>query len=760
VRQYELCKRRGMSLVTLTDHDTIAGGLQLVDRPDFFLSEEVTAVFPENSCVLHVLTWNITPAQHEEIQARRRDIYRLSEYLDREGIAHALAHPLLSPTWNLDPDTFEKLLLLFPTFEGTNGLTDRRIEPDLHTLLERLTPEVIAALARKHGIAPRGATPHRKALTAGSDDHVHRRCGTAYVEVAGAGLSPAEMLERCMAGEAATVGRQAHLNAMALCVKHTTYHHLKQRQAERADFRNPFVEMMDLIAGRPPTSDACGCEGGGFVASLLDGARRASQEMGKPFDILEIPEHPSEEDDARVVDAIARVSDKVIERALGGLLEGAQDFDLYRIFGALRDLAGGLTTAAPVFFAADHFGKQDQQVRRLWERWSAFPLPPRQERLAVFSDSLEQVDGVSTWCKRFVAKALNAGRDVLVPYCGELPDHIRDEVGSERFHRVGEVTGFNVPLYSGLRFHMPSLIGLLEWAWRERISHVELATPGPMGLCGLLIAKVLRLPITASYHTEVPSLVKLFGGNALMERAARRYLAWFYARVDRVFAFSPGSRDTLLEMGVRADKLSLMPMAVDPEDFSPAHRSHGVFEVLNLDVGDRPVVLSVGRISEEKNLPLIVEAVGRLQGRRPAPVLVVVGDGPERVALEARTRHAEHVRFVGQQCGDILKKLYASARLFVFASRVDTLGLVNMEAMSSGLPVIVPSDACIADLVEHGVSAEVYEFGAGALSAAIARVLDDPGHAARLAAGGREAMIQRWKGSSFAEIWKTLTQQP
>src|SRR4029079_16405509 len=252
VRQYELCKSRGMSLVTLTDHDTIAGGLTLVDRPDFFLSEEVTAVFPESGCVMHVLTWNITPAQHEEIQERRRDIYRLCEYLNRAGVAHGLAHPLLSPTFDLDPGTLEKLILLFPVFEGVNGLTDRRIEPDLTALLERLTPEVIAALARKHGIAARGATPHRKALTAGSDDHVHRRCGTVFSEVAGAGLSPRQMLERCLAGEARLVGEQAHLNTMAMCVKHTTYHHLKQRQAERPDFRNPFVEMMDLMAGRPP----------------------------------------------------------------------------------------------------------------------------------------------------------------------------------------------------------------------------------------------------------------------------------------------------------------------------------------------------------------------------------------------------------------------------------------------------------------------------------------------------------------------------
>jgi glycosyltransferase involved in cell wall biosynthesis len=97
--------------------------------------------------------------------------------------------------------------------------------------------------------------------------------------------------------------------------------------------------------------------------------------------------------------------------------------------------------------------------------------------------------------------------------------------------------------------------------------------------------------------------------------------------------------------------------------------------------------------------------------------------------------------------------------VFVFASRIDTLGLVNMEAMASGLPVLVPDDACIAEFVTHGLSAECYSFGAAGLADALGKVLDDPLRAARLAAGGRQAMIERWNEASFTRIWKSLTQQ-
>jgi glycosyltransferase involved in cell wall biosynthesis len=244
----------------------------------------------------------------------------------------------------------------------------------------------------------------------------------------------------------------------------------------------------------------------------------------------------------------------------------------------------------------------------------------------------------------------------------------------------------------------------------------------------------------------------------MLERGLRRYLAWFYGQADRVFVMSSRSREMLGELGVKPGKIEIMPVAVDPDDFSPAHRSETVFDFLNVKVGDRPVVLSVGRISEEKNLPIIVDAVERLQSRAPAPILLVVGDGPERKRLEARCQGKAFVSFLGLQCGETLKRLYASARVFAFASRVDTLGLVNMEAMSSGVPVLVPADACIAEYVTHGRSAECYEFGADGLAAAIGRVLDDPSHARRLAREGRQAMIDRWEGAAFSRIWQSMTQ--
>src|SRR6185369_10341953 len=98
---------------------------------------------------------------------------------------------------------------------------------------------------------------------------------------------------------------------------------------------------------------------------------------------------------------------------------------------------------------------------------------------------------VSTWCKRFLAPARAEGRDVVMPYCGTLPAHVADATG---FQALPAITSFTLPFSARVTVHVPSLVDTLQWAWRENVTHVELATPGPMGLVGLLVAKVLRLP--------------------------------------------------------------------------------------------------------------------------------------------------------------------------------------------------------------------------------------------------------------------------
>lgn len=760
VRQYELCKARGMDLVTLTDHDTIDGGLILIDRPDFFLSEEVSARFPDEDCIIHVLTWNITPAQHERIQAARDDVYRLVELLQSEKICHGLAHPLLSMNWKLDASVVEKLILLFPTWELMNGLVDSRMQGDLEAILSGIDAGVVARLEREHDLKARGATPHRKALTGGSDDHVHRRAAAVFTEIDGRAASASDFLVAVEAGQTRVAGEQANLASMTLAASHTAYSFLSSRRDEKPEYVDPFVDLVDLLAGRLDVARYTGGPGNGsrvdFVASLREAAAGAALTPAAGLDVLAAEGQPTLERDERVAGALARVIDRLLERSLSEMWEAVIDFDLYRLFGAGRDLFAALTTAGPFIGAADHFAKQDQQATHIRDTWRAFPLPERQERLAIFSDSIDHVDGVASSCKRFASAARKAGRTVLVPTCGDQLPLVPGDAGAS-FVKLERAATFSNPLYPAYTVHLPSLVGTLDWMWRERITCVELATPGPMGLIGLVAAKLLRLPVTASYHTEVPGLIECATNNPFLVQTARKYLCVFYRQVDRVFSFSQASRAKVISLGVEPTKVQLLPVSLDPDEFSPEHRAPEVFEALELDVDGRFVVLSVGRVSKEKNLDVVIDAVAALQDRATPPLLLIVGDGPELGALEARAAGCSFVRFLGPQQGETLKRIYASSDVFAFASQIDTLGLAAMEAMCSGAPVLVPRGTGISELVRHGKNGYCYEPCVEGLTRAIAEVFDDPELARRLAVAGRRDMIARWKTAGFEATWGAIT---
>ena len=119
---YELAKRRGMDFVTITDHDTIDGALELAERnDDAFVSEELTAWFRGEAQAVHILCWGITRSDHERLQALAGDVEAVAEELDRRQIACALAHPFYAVEAPLLPRHRRRLAQLFPIWETRNG---------------------------------------------------------------------------------------------------------------------------------------------------------------------------------------------------------------------------------------------------------------------------------------------------------------------------------------------------------------------------------------------------------------------------------------------------------------------------------------------------------------------------------------------------------------------------------------------------------------------------------------------------------------
>lgn len=260
---------------------------------------------------------------------------------------------------------------------------------------------------------------------------------------------------------------------------------------------------------------------------------------------------------------------------------------------------------------------------------------------------------------------------------------------------VMAVEGAAVPRYAGLRFGFPARFRI-ERRWRtSRPDAIYVATEGPLGWSAVSAARRLGIPVATGFHTRFDFYVGHYGFGALTPMV-RRYLARFHRRAQATLVPTGQLAGELNELGVH--DVRVLRRGVDTARFHPRHRDHALRAHWGADA-DTPVVLSVGRVAPEKNLHVVMDAWHALRRRMPNARCVIVGDGPERAALQ---QAYPDVVFAGTRSGHDLAAHYASADLFVFPSLTETFGNVVLEAMASGLPVVAYAEAAAREYIRNG----------------------------------------------------------
>src|SRR6266566_2018965 len=244
----------GMDFVTITDHDTIDGCLEILNLPNTFISEQVTTYFPQDPCKIHLLVWGITEKQHDDIVIVRDNIFSLQRYLQGAQIAHAVAHPLYSINGKLEASHLEQLILLFKHFEGINGLRDALLSELAQQLFGSLTPEKIEELAKKHNLTPTHEQAWKKIFVGGSDDHGGQFIATAYTETPRAD-STDKFLEHIRAGKCQAHGHGGTPLALSHGFYNTVACFIQDHFHEKLGPSAALVEQMfsRFMEGRDPT---------------------------------------------------------------------------------------------------------------------------------------------------------------------------------------------------------------------------------------------------------------------------------------------------------------------------------------------------------------------------------------------------------------------------------------------------------------------------------------------------------------------------
>ena len=301
------------------------------------------------------------------------------------------------------------------------------------------------------------------------------------------------------------------------------------------------------------------------------------------------------------------------------------------------------------------------------------------------------------------------------------------------------------PPYPDIRLAAPAFhrVDRAVREFRPDLMHCQ--TEFVVGRLGQLAAKRLGVPLVSSYHTDFSRYTESYGVGALRGLVSR-YIARFHSRSHRVYTPSEPAKLDLAAMGVDRDAVEVWGRGVDVDHFHPNKWSGALRE--ELDADDNFMFLLVSRLAAEKNSHVVIDAFRILKETFPGlrASLVIAGDGPSAEALRARA--GEGVQFLGNlERRLILPLLYASADCFVYASETETLGLVVLEAMASGLPVIATPAGGVADNLRNEENGLAFAAGdARAMASAMARVMQDVQLRRQLSRGARAwAEARSWK---------------
>jgi glycosyltransferase involved in cell wall biosynthesis/predicted metal-dependent phosphoesterase TrpH len=698
---YELAKRRGMDFVTITDHDTIAGALQLIDRPDAFISEELTADFAGEPQQVHVLCYGITPDDHARLHELAGDVEAVAEYLHDREIACALAHPFYAVSAPLAPRHRRRLAQLFPIWEVRNGSR----APELNM--------PAAIYIDTHGGTGIG----------GTDDHAGIDIGRTWTEVPAA-TTPEEFLAHVRAGRVETHGEQgsaakwAHA-AMALAV----------RALGRGDGGAPpdpaaVLKMAERVMSQGDArsgaiaGDLCPDDARALLRAWLDsiGLGLTDTELlawlqSDGFSHGDLQRRARRWHERKLQAAIGRAL------ASAGASEGWGD--------ALLALFDACVPVVPYAPATAFLGREKHK------------LPGRDRepvRVALVADAVGGMHGVTHTLDEIRERGV-ADFDV---------DVIGTDMNVDR--RLSAVAEVEIPFYVGLMVGVPSPLAVVEALAEGRYGLVHVCSPGPAGIAAALTARILELPLAGSYHTELAAYAGLRSGDRMLELGVQAALGAFYGACDVVLSPSAASDARLAELDVPPDRVGRWDRGVDIERFDPRKRVPDRFG----GPPDRVHVLYAGRQTVEKGVDLLAESFLAARERDPRLHLVLAGGGPEEGRL--RERLGDTATFLGWLDGEDLPITYASADMLLFCSQTDTFGQVLLEAQASGLPVVAVGAGGPTELIESGLSGLLCPPDASVIGAAVAELASARSARERLARGGLAAVRERTWDAALARL--------
>jgi glycosyltransferase involved in cell wall biosynthesis len=372
-------------------------------------------------------------------------------------------------------------------------------------------------------------------------------------------------------------------------------------------------------------------------------------------------------------------------------------------------------------------------------------------RILMISDvCFPRVNGVSTSIQTFRDDLTSLGHYSLLI----APEYAETATAAAE-HETLRIASRGVPRDPEDRFM--SKKGVLATLPQLRAAHfdvVHVQTPFVAHYAGVALGKQLGLPVVETYHTYfehylhhyVPALP-----SGLMRWVARRFTRAQCASVAAVISPSRAMAEALRDYGV-ATRIDILPTGLDTGRFESGDAAR--FRARHGIDPNRPIALFVGRVAHEKNIDFLLRMFVRVREARPDALLIIAGEGPAQPhcrTLAQQLQLGESVKFIGyMDRNSELLDCYRAADAFVFASRTETQGLVLLEALAQGTPVVSTAVMGTIDVLQGTRGSIVVDEDEQRFAAAVVEVIADPVRRAELAAHARADALA-WSSRAMAQ---------
>lgn len=387
-------------------------------------------------------------------------------------------------------------------------------------------------------------------------------------------------------------------------------------------------------------------------------------------------------------------------------------------------------------------------------------------RIGLFTDTYApQVNGVSI-SLQLISEGLRAEGHQVTIFAPRFPGYHDDEQGVVRLPSLKYLN--DPPIYV-------AVLGTPRTTWSLTRKHFDVLhahSPLSVGLLAYLTASTKNLPLIYTYHTSITDYthyLKFIGGTGLIRHGARWFSTASTNLGDQIVVPSPKFKRLLLAQKV-SKPIHTIPNGIDLSNFKDAKNPGSFRNKLGIKA-DAPILLSVGRVDQEKRLDFLIDAFVQIGERFPDARLVFAGDGGTRADLEkkaAATQVNDRIHFLGMVDRSTLPDILHDATIFLSASTTEVHPISVIEAIASGLPLVAVQDEAFEGMIEEGQNGHMTPLDVNAFAATVCSVLEDP---AKLERYGKhssvlsrkysiegqvralenlyfEAILQNWRGKS------------